>query len=406
MEVAVAAGSAALFTACKAALDEHPELTSAVATTLKKLRSALTNERTSEDLLLAALRGLPVAFDAERRSLDASRRGLTPDNLRRLASSLQQVPSGTVLKLNLSHTPLAEVAPALAHAHLALSALSALRMRGCALTDAGVAPICRALHHADAAASSQLAELALASNGLTAASADALAAAVRELPTLQSLDMSYNPLGRAGCVAIGEALAEVRALTCLSLASVGLDDEGCAALAEIISVVPSLSELDLDGNAASDGAVGALLGMASRSDALASLRLSANAIGTPGALAVAAHLVARPAGPLRSLSLSNNALGAAGGDALRAALRSNTAIAELSLTGTGATADTLVAVGDAIARNRAAQRRSAQLHTKSLPARRRRRSPPSTRTAAAAAAAAICWPPARPPHPHAAAPAG
>ena len=252
MEVAVAAGSAALFTACKAALDEHPELTSAFTSTLKKLRSVLTNDRTNAEVLLAALRGLPVAFDAERGSLDASRRGMNADNLRRLASVLQQVPAGTVLKLNLSHTELTEAAPALAHAHLALSALSALRLRGCALGDVGIGLVCRALHHPTATASSQLSELALASNGLTAAAGGAMADALRELPLLQSLDLSYNALGREGCIAIGEALAEVRALHTLSLANVGLTDEAAAALAEVLSVVP-LSELDLDGNAASEG---------------------------------------------------------------------------------------------------------------------------------------------------------
>ena len=51
--------------------------------------------------------------------------------------------------------------------------------------------------------------------------------------------------------------------------------------------------------------------MAARTGALSSLRLSANAVGKPGALAIASHLVARPAGPLRSIALSNNTLGAA-----------------------------------------------------------------------------------------------
>ena len=191
-------------------------------------------------------------------------------------------------------------AHALGQAHLALTRLAALRLRGCALGDAGVVPICRALHHPEAAASSRLAELALASNGLTAASAAELGEALRELPALLSLDLSYNPLGASGCVLVGEALAERRALQALSLASCGLEDAGIAALAASLKHVP-LGELDLDGNAAADGAVGALLGLvATGGMPLNTLRLSANAIGHAGACALAAHLVARPGGPLRS----------------------------------------------------------------------------------------------------------
>ena len=281
-------------------------------------------------------------------------------------TSSRAAPPGTLTKLNLSHTPLSEAsALALGQAHLALAALGALRLRGCGLGDVGLAPICRALHHPEAAASSRLTELALASNGLTPSIASRLADALRELPALLSLDLSYNPLGADGCVSIGEALSERRVLQALSLASCALDDAGVTRLAASLKDVP-LGELDLDGNSASDAAVGALLGMSNHGMPLAALRLSANAIGQPGACALAAHLAARPGGPLRSLALSNNPLTADGCEALRAALRSNSALSELSLNGAGASPELLQEIGESVARNRQAARQISRMHTKSL----------------------------------------
>ena len=367
MEIALAAGSAAVCSALAAAVQDSPELKKALRAKLAAARSLLpAAEPQPLEVLRAALGKMPVALDVDKFSLDASRRGLSDDDLAAIARALQAAPAGTLLKLNLSHTPVAETsARALAQAHLALASLAALRLRGCTLGDAGVRPICRALHHPEASASSRLGELALASNGLTAKSAGEVADALRELPALLSLDLSYNPLGADGCIVVAEALAERRVLHALSLASCRLNDEGVTRLAAALRDVP-LGELDLDGNAASDAAVGALLGMATRGMPLTSLRLSANAIGRAGASAFAAHLVTRPGGPLRTLALSNNPLTPDGCDALRASLRSNHAICELSLTGCGAPHELLIDISEAVARNRQAQRQVSRMHTKSL----------------------------------------
>ena len=367
MEIALAAGSAALFSAVSAALNDSPELRKNLRDKIAAVQALMPGAKPNPHMLLrAVLASLPVALDTDKLSLDGSRRGLSTENLITIARALQAAPPGTLLKLNLSHTAVAEEsACALGQSHLALARLAALRMRACQLGDVGVVPIIRALHHPEAAASSRLAELALASNGLTATSASELAHVLRELPALLSLDLSYNPLGSDGCALVAEALAERRVLEALSLASVGCDDPGVTRLAEAVGDVP-LRELDLDGNGASDPAVGALLGMAARGMPLSSLRLSANAIGAPGACAIAAHLAARPGGPLRSLALSNNPLTADGCEALRACLASNTAIAELALTGTGGATDCLVGVSEAVARNRAAQRQASRMPTKQL----------------------------------------
>ena len=215
MEVAAAVAAGAAFSACRAALKDRPELAAAIENSTSQLRSLFPFGRgaaSPERALQRALRGLPVALDVERRSLDGSRKVLTIDQVRALAAALLAQPPGTVLKLNLSHTPLPPTSAAAlgSAAHEALAALSALRLRACALGDSGVAPLCAALHHPEASASSCLAELALASNNLTSASAAVIAAAVRELPRLISLDLSYNALGTEGCLAVGDALAEVR----------------------------------------------------------------------------------------------------------------------------------------------------------------------------------------------------
>ena len=56
-----------------------------------------------KEVLQNALRGLPVALDSSRTSLDGSRRGLRTPDLMRVASCLQAVKPGTLRKLNLSH---------------------------------------------------------------------------------------------------------------------------------------------------------------------------------------------------------------------------------------------------------------------------------------------------------------
>ena len=148
-----------------------------------------------------------------------------------------------------------------------------------------------------------------------------------------------------------------------------LDDAGVISLAQCLSGAVPLSEIDLDGNGAGDGGMGALLTMASGAQShpgLATLRLSANLVGEYGAMALAAHMVARPTGSLRSLALSNNPLTFGGCEALRKAMRSNSSVTELSLTGTGAAADAMIDINAALTRNRTQQRAESRKHTKNL----------------------------------------
>ena len=382
MEVAFATVTGVVVSACAAAVEDDPRLQSVLKALSRRAR-LLVAQPTAEEALQMALRGVNVAFDAERRSLDGSRRGLQPDDLQRIISALAASPPGTLLKLNLSHTRLcadggsgaADAAQALAQAHLRVAALSALRLRGCELGDAGCVVICRALHHADATASARLTELALASNGLSERSARPLADAVRELPRLQALDLSYNPLGPDACALLCMAIVDGGGLVqSLSLASVGLDDPGTARVAAILAGTgaavqrpSSVTELDLDGNAASDGGLAALLALAAPPVAtLTSLRLSSNLVGHDGALALAAHLSALPSGPLRSLALANNPLGAAGCEAIATCLTTNTCLCDLTLSGAGGTPALIDRIGGATTRNRAAQRHASRQHTKAL----------------------------------------
>ncbi len=334
MEVVLAAGGGMVLSAGAAALREDPALAASLRRVVRRIQSTFSGP-SQEDLLQQAVRGLPVALDSSRSSIDGSRRGLRAPDLLRIAASLQTIAPGTLRKLNLSHTAMSvDVAASFGVAHEALSALHVLRLRGCSLGDGGVGLICEALHHPSASASAMLAELALSSNGLTPAAATHLAEAVRELPSLVVLDLSYNELGSHGCVAIGEALGERRVLQSLSLAATGLQDEAVAHLAGLLSLTP-LAELDLDGNAASDDAMGALLAMATRTNALTTLRMSANAVGEAGARALALHLAARPEGSLRSLALANNPIGLKGGEALRTAVRVCRSVTDMALTGAG-----------------------------------------------------------------------
>ena len=130
-------------------MDDRPELAAALKNSTNQLRSLLPFSSTStpEHALQLALRNLPLALDVDRRSLDGSRKTLSTEQVRVLAAALQAQPPGTVRKLNLSHTALPlRSAEALGNgAHEALAALSALRLRGCALGDAAIVPLCSAL---------------------------------------------------------------------------------------------------------------------------------------------------------------------------------------------------------------------------------------------------------------------
>ena len=354
-----------ILSAGAAALKEDPGLSVSLRRIARRLQSTFSGP-SQEDLLQQAMRGLPVALDSSRSSIDGSRRGLRSPDLLRIASMLQTITPGTLRKLNLSHTAMSvDVAATFGAAHEGLSALLVLRLRGCSLGDGGVGLICEALHHPSSAASSPLTELALASNGLTPAAATHLADAVRELPSLVMLDLSYNELGSLGCVAIGEAISERRVLQSLSLSATGLHDEAVAQLAGLLSLTP-LVELDLDGNAASDYAMSALLEMASRTQTLTTLRLSANAIGEIGARALAQHLSTRPGGPLRSIALANNPIGLKGGEALRICMRVCRSVTDLSLTGAGVAAEQLKDIDECVAQNRSDLRVQSRQATKSL----------------------------------------
>ena len=237
MELVLAASSAAVVSACTAALRDHPELAARLKRSLRRAVAPFAKP-SATDALHDALRGLPVALDAARSSLDGSRRGLKTTDLLRIAACIEAAPPGTLRRLNLSHTPLSvDVAASLSQAHAAISQLHVLRLRGCALGDSGVALICMALNHRDATASTTITELALAANGLTPHAADALASAVRESPSLCTLDLSYNQLGPAGCIAIAEAIGERRVLQTLSLSSAGLDDDSVVRLGHALSSV-------------------------------------------------------------------------------------------------------------------------------------------------------------------------
>lgn len=365
MEVLLAAGGGMILSAGAAALKEDPALAVSLRGIARRLQSTFSGP-SQEDLLQQAMRGLPVALDSSRSSIDGSRRGLRSPDLLRIASMLQTITPGTLRKLNLSHTAMSvDVAATFGFAHEGLSALLVLRLRGCSLGDGGVGLICEALHHPSSAASSPLTELALASNGLTPAAATHLADAVRELPSLVMLDLSYNELGSLGCVAIGEAISERRVLQSLSLAATGLHDEAVAQLAGLLSLTP-LVELDLDGNAASDYAMSALLEMASRTQTLTTLRLSANAIGETGARALAQHLSTDPGGSLRSIALANNPIGLKGGEALRICMRVCRSVTDLSLTGAGVAAEQLKDIDECVAQNRSDLRVQSRQATKSL----------------------------------------
>jgi hypothetical protein len=138
MEVLLAAGGGMILSAGAAALKEDPALAVSLRGIARRLQSTFSGP-SQEDLLQQAMRGLPVALDSSRSSIDGSRRGLRSPDLLRIASMLQTITPGTLRKLNLSHTAMSvDVAATFGFAHEGLSALLVLRLRGCSLGDGGV----------------------------------------------------------------------------------------------------------------------------------------------------------------------------------------------------------------------------------------------------------------------------
>ena len=131
MEVLLAAGGGMILSAGAAALKEDPALAVSLRGIARRLQSTFSGP-SQEDLLQQAMRGLPVALDSSRSSIDGSRRGLRSPDLLRIASMLQTITPGTLRKLNLSHTAMSvDVAATFGFAHEGLSALLVLRLRGC-----------------------------------------------------------------------------------------------------------------------------------------------------------------------------------------------------------------------------------------------------------------------------------
>lgn len=106
--------------------------------------------------------------------------------------------------------------------------------------------------------------------------AKAIAVAIRDTLTLETLILKSTVIKGKGCLEIAEALRRNRSLTKLDLSDNEIDDEGGAALARAISTTQTLQSVDL----------------------------SLNKIGEQGGLEMAAALAAQP--PLQTLLLNNN----------------------------------------------------------------------------------------------------
>ena len=226
----------------------------------------------------------------------------------------------------------------------------ALDATGCALHDTGAAELAAAL--ADGA---RLRELRLGNNGITCVGATALAQAIQDgaradarrgaVFPLRTLSLAQNKVRHAGAVALARALsAPGVCVTALDLGKNEFGDAGAGAFASALAMPGCpLRELMLDGCGVS--ALGAAVlaralvgdGTAAASGCAAASALHLLDLGNSqlcdAGAAVLAHALAAPRCSLTHLLLHGCGCGPRGAKAFAAALRRNTTLEQLRLTG-------------------------------------------------------------------------
>ncbi|XP_058632616.1 NACHT, LRR and PYD domains-containing protein 3-like isoform X1 [Onychostoma macrolepis] len=148
--------------------------------------------------------------------------------------------------------------------------------------------------------------------GVTDEGCAALSSALRSNSHLRELDLTGNKLGDAGLMLISDGLKDPRCkLEKLTLWSCGVTDEGCAALSSALRSNSHLRELDLSGNKLGDAGLKLISdGLKDPRCKLEKLWLSYCGVTDEGCAALSSAL--RSNSHLRELGLTGNKLGDAG----------------------------------------------------------------------------------------------
>jgi len=246
------------------------------------------------ELWEASKRGDPHALWPIVRSLDLSRRGLTDDDVVRLA---ENPALSSICHLDLSGNDVGNDGLAALSASKHMGELLHLDLSDNRLSSKAIVDL------ATSTALPKLESLHLRGNGVGARGAEALATGRL---SLRILDLSSNDLGTTGASALaaGESLAK---LEVLRLPGNRLGSDGVAALV-VSSQLPGLRELDLSNNGVGPSGAAAL-SLSENVRRLRSLALGQNALGREGLQLL---LASRMFDDLEALDLSGNGLGPSG----------------------------------------------------------------------------------------------
>jgi hypothetical protein len=177
----------------------------------------------------------------------------------------------------------------------------------------------------------KLCKLELRGDQLCSIEAEKLARALKQTPLsgLRALDLSKNSIGNRGAEALAKALCESPSLQTLYLSNNGICCDGAEALAKaLLCESPSLQTLDLSNNVI--GNMGAVaLAKALCESRLQTLYLSDNVIGNRGTVALAKALPVSSS--INELDLSDNVFGIRGVEALAEALPVSSSMNKLDL---------------------------------------------------------------------------
>ncbi|GLD96679.1 hypothetical protein PINS_up005362 [Pythium insidiosum] len=165
----------------------------------------------------------------------------------------------------------------------------------------------------------------------------ALADALRNHSSVETVELENNALGARGGRAMAECVQFNASLTFLNLSWNRLGDDGVAGLATALPRNTHLQRLDLRGNALSTAGVLAISAGLRGNACLQELYLRWNTICPTGAEALAQALAANQS--LRLLDVEHHTMGARGALAFAAMLRKNRHLRELNMKGDDAISD-------------------------------------------------------------------
>ncbi|XP_037018984.2 ribonuclease inhibitor isoform X1 [Artibeus jamaicensis] len=159
-------------------------------------------------------------------------------------------------------------------------------------------------------------KLSLQSCCLTEASGRTLASMLRAAPSLRELDLSYNPLGDEGLQLLCEGLLDPQChIESLELQYCGLSAASCESLAAAVRARPELKELVLNNNDFGEAGARTLCqALVDSACLLESLKLESCGLTSANCQDLCGLLVAKAS--LRNLELGDNRLGDAGVAAL------------------------------------------------------------------------------------------